>query len=96
MLINKFIDYLPVSFAKNAAAFFRKSFSFSASASFCLSLRFSSINSSSLIASGVAWHSLRYQLLMDAVDTPYSEARLAMVRPSWILAITIFFFISVL
>ena len=34
---------------------------------------------------------MRHFKLSDAVDTPYSVARLAMVRPSWILAVTIFF-----
>ena len=78
-----------IPFAKNAAAFFRKRFSFFASASFSRKRRFSFINSRSFWAVGFfeafCWHSSLnslHHLQMLALETPYSAVKLRYVRPS--------------
>ena len=85
-----------IPFAKNAAAFFRKRFSFFASASSSRKRRFSFMSSRSFWAVGFfealfchsSLNSLHH-LQMLAFETPYSAVRLRYVRPSSIWRRTI-------
>lgn len=85
IFIGKSICHYSISFAKNAAAFFKKRISFSSSAFCCLNLRFSSMSSGLDFCSSFVRHSSRYartQFETVAGDTPYSAARLFKVLPS--------------
>lgn len=83
ILLDKSVSLYPISFAKNAAAFFRKRFSFCVSSSSFLSRRFSFINSISFGVSGLLWAFIWHSLLKSlhhfdilAFDTPYSAVML--------------------